>query len=187
MKRQIRAKIAHWSILFLLIHSIGVADQPYPHTTTDANNPFVRLLVERYKEYHLSSIKGDVTAYEAARSREIIYSMRGHLTNIGKMDEYPSMIKRLAKSHVDLDEYAFYRSDRNANTARLIYERLNPKTQIAEYAVIMFRFEDNKWRVGPIGSIQTAGVPRTEQSPAGVPKPPILDDLLGQEQFRLPN
>jgi len=163
-----------------------MADQPYPAPATDTDNPFVRLLVERYKAYRLAAKKGDVKAYEAARSRETVYAMRNHLAKIDKMDEYSSIITRLAKNHVDLEEYGFHRIDRNADTVRLIYERLNPETQITEYAVIMFHFEDNEWKVGPIGSTQTAGVPRTDQSPAGVPKPTILDDLLGQEPFQLP-
>lgn len=179
-----KAKIALATIVLLFAQSIGAADQPGPQTITDANDPFVRLLEARNQDYQLAAQNGDVSAYEAIRPREIVESMRSHLTVIDKMNEYSSMLKRSARNQVALEKYTFYRGDRSSDSARLIYARLNPETQITEYAVIMFRLEDDTWKVGATGSIQTAGLSKTER--AGVSKPLDLGDLLEQEQFRLP-
>ena len=118
---------------------------PPPAATADAKHPFVKHVEAVYGRFVAAEGAGDVEAYRATRSKEMLAHIDSQLKAIGKDMKYALAVA--AKHPLPLERFRFARADPRGKTgARVSW--IGKEAKPPQALVVLFHLEDGAWRVG---------------------------------------
>ena len=155
--------------LLLVILSSQTSAQ-VPVSTSDANDPFAKLLTKQYKNFHDAETRGDVGAYLKFSTADIAKDS-ATLTS--------ASLKQFAKMNFDPADYKFFRVDARATKARAMWEKQLPGKK--KHQLVMFSLENGEWKIGQL----LEGISIGDMSK--VPGPTGMQQLLEHRHAQLPD